>query len=72
MVSFELGKEKKAFFVSSRAWDRENIFSPQEASEGLRFDASWGLRIFSLSHACDETKNIVLYFFWYIFNLVGD
>ena len=46
MVSFELGKEKKAFFVSSRAWDRENIFSPHEASEGLRFDASWGLRIF--------------------------
>ena len=37
-MSFELGKEKKAFFVSSRAWDRENIFSPHEASEGLRFD----------------------------------
>ena len=26
-------------------------------SEGLRFDSSWGLRIFSLSHARDKTKN---------------
>ena len=25
-------------------------------SEGLRFDSSWGLRIFSLSHARDKTK----------------
>ena len=25
-------------------------------SEGLRFDSSWGLRIFSLSHAHDKTK----------------
>ena len=25
-------------------------------SEGLRFDTSWGLRIFSLSHARDKTK----------------
>ena len=32
-------------------------------SEGLRFDTSWGLRIFSLSHARDKTKNIFLYFF---------
>ena len=32
-------------------------------SEGLRFDSSWGLRIFSLSHARDKTKNIFLYFF---------
>ena len=31
--------------------------------EGLRFDSSWGLRIFSLSHARDKTKNIFLYFF---------
>ena len=35
-------------------------------SEGLRFDSSWGLRIFSLSHAYDKTKNtknkIFLYF----------
>ena len=29
-------------------------------SEGLRFDSSWGLRIFSLSHARDRTKNIFL------------
>ena len=32
-------------------------------SEGLRFNSSWGLRIFSLSNACDKTKNIFLYFF---------
>ena len=25
-------------------------------SEGLRFDFSWGLRIFSLSHTHDKTK----------------
>ena len=29
-------------------------------SEGLRFDSSWGLRIVSLSHARDRTKNIFL------------
>ena len=31
--------------------------------EGLRFNSSWGLRIFSLSNARDKTKNIFLYFF---------
>ena len=31
-------------------------------SEDLRFDFSWGLRIFSLSHVCDKMKNIFLYF----------
>ena len=30
---------------------------------GLRFNSSWGLRIFSLSKARDKTKNIFLYFF---------
>ena len=29
-------------------------------SEGLRVDSSWGLRIFSLSHARDKKKNISL------------
>ena len=28
-------------------------------SEGLRFNSSWGLRIFSLSHARDKTKKHV-------------
>ena len=32
-------------------------------SEGLRFDSSSGVRIFSLSYAHDKTKNIFLYFF---------
>ena len=31
--------------------------------EGLRFDSSWGLRIFSVTHARDKTKNVFLYFF---------
>ena len=30
-------------------------------SEGLRFDSSWGLRIFSLSYASDKTKNLFLH-----------
>ena len=29
-------------------------------SQGLRFNSSWGLRNFSLSHTSDETKNILL------------
>ena len=32
-------------------------------SEGLRFDSSKGLIIFSLSHVRNETKNNFLYFF---------
>ena len=32
-------------------------------SEGLRFDSSWRLRTFSLSHARDKTKNIFIHFF---------
>ena len=32
MVSFELGKEIKMFFVLSRAWDKEEILSPHEES----------------------------------------
>ena len=32
-------------------------------SEGLRFNSSWGLRILSSSHTCDETINIFLYIF---------
>ena len=30
-------------------------------SEGLRFDSSWGHRLFTLSHACDKMKNIFFY-----------
>ena len=32
-------------------------------SEGLRFDSSWELRVFSLSHAREKMKSIFLYFF---------
>ena len=31
--------------------------------EHRRFNSSWELRIFSLSHASDKTKHISLYFF---------
>ena len=31
--------------------------------EGMRFGYSWGLRVFSLSHARDKTKNVFLYSF---------
>ena len=58
------------FFVLSRAYDKEKILSPHEESNlwtvrtgGLRFDSSWGLRIFSLPHARDQTNNIFSYFF---------
>ena len=30
-------------------------------SECLRFDSSWGLRLFTLSHTCDKMKNIFFY-----------
>ena len=33
---------------------------PSAVLEGLRFDSSWGLRIFSLSQARDKTKNIFM------------
>ena len=42
-------------FYLSRAWDK--VLQHRNAeSEGLRFDSSWGLRIFSLSYARDKTK----------------
>ena len=34
-------------------------------SEVLRFNSSQGVRIFSLSHACDKMKNIYLYLILY-------
>ena len=48
MVSFELGEELRNLWLSGRASERK--------SEGLRFDSSWGIRIFSLSHARDKKK----------------
>ena len=33
-----------------------NFFLRQSRNEGLRFDSSWGLRIFSLSHARDKSS----------------
>ena len=38
-------------------WLSERALEP----EGLRFDSSWWLEIFSLSHTCDKAKNIFLY-----------
>ena len=42
-------------------WATETKVSAE--SEGLRFNSSWGLRIFSFSQARDITKDIFLYFF---------
>ena len=39
------------------------IFLNNCCYKGLRFNSSWGLRIFSLSHCHDKVKNILLYFF---------
>ena len=33
-----------------------NFFLRQSRNEGLRFDSSWELRIFSLSHARDKSS----------------
>ena len=64
------------FFVFSQVWDKEKKKRKRDLiccgsvvehwtpeSEGIRFNSTWRLRIFSLSHACDKTKNIFLYFF---------
>ena len=61
--------QRKMFFVLSRAWEKDKIQSPHELSgrvseRGIRrseVHSSWGLRIFSLSHARDKTKNISLF-----------
>ena len=49
---------------------QRKILSPHKQSNlrpseftGLGFNSSWGLKIFSLSHAVEKTKNIFLYFF---------
>ena len=42
------------------------------ASEGLSFDSSWGLTIFSLSHGHDKMKNIILKNDLLIFQHLGD
>ena len=36
------------------------VSASERKSKGLRFDSSLGLRMFSLSHARDKTKNIFL------------
>ena len=53
-------------FVMGLAHHRVSVLSVVEhwsvESEGLRFDSSWGLRIFSLSHAHYKTN--VFIFSW--------
>ena len=58
MVSFELGKEvkKDVFRLITSVEQRKKNLSPHKGtqgaeSEGLRFDSSWGIRIFSTSLA---------------------
>ena len=57
-------------FVLSTAWDKEKILSAHEElnlrpseSEGLRFNSSWGLRIFLCSVLLKKPNFIFLYFF---------
>ena len=63
IVSFELGKEidKDVFrFVTSMG--QRNILSRHEETNALMlFHSSGGLRILSLSHTFDKTKDIFLY-----------
>ena len=54
MVSFELGKEVEKYFSSCHETGTKKKFWVP-----MRFDSSWGLRIFSLSQARDKTKNIL-------------
>ena len=60
--------EKDVFRLVTSVGKRKNM-SPWEVyyevykTSVLKFDSSCGLRIFSLSHARDKTKNIFLYFF---------
>ena len=62
IVIFELGKEikKDVIRLVTSGGQRKQFWL---SVRGPRLDSSCGLRIFSLSHARDETKNIFLYFF---------
>ena len=62
MVSFELGYEieKDVFLSSLHSVGKKKILSPHEESEGLRFDSSWGLRIFYLFPHSWQDRNIFL------------
>ena len=62
MVSFELSKEikKDVIRLVTIGGQRKQFWL---SVRGPRLDSLCGLRIFSLSHARDETKNIFLYFF---------
>ena len=63
MVSFELDKDIEKgcfFFAMGHAHPRVSVVQQQHwsvKSEGLMFTSSWELRIFSLFHARDQTKN---------------
>ena len=63
IVSFELGKEiEKDVFRFVTSMGQRNILSSHEETNALMlFHSSGGLRILSLSHTFDKTKNIFLY-----------
>ena len=62
MVSFELGYEieKDVFLSSLHSVGLKKNSESHEESEGLRFDSSWGLRIFSFSPHSWQDRNIFL------------
>ena len=52
-------KQKTELKTSDKATQSQlstNFFLRQSRNEGLRFDSSWELRIFSLSHARDKSS----------------
>ena len=59
MVSFELGKEIEED-VSNTIVGQEKILSPHEETNLRHSETSWGLRIFSLSHAREKTEETYL------------
>ena len=63
IISFELGKEiEKDVFRFVTSMGQRNILSPHEETNVLMlFHSLGGLRILSLSHTFDKTKNIFLY-----------
>ena len=52
-MNFVIDLTHQSLWLSGRALE--------QGIQRLTFDSSWGIRMFSLSHASDKTKNIFLY-----------
>ena len=67
MVSFELCKEMFFCLVTIVRQRKTKLEHQSMESKALRFDSSWGLRIFSLSHTCDMKKHLSLFLLCFLF-----